>query len=269
MKLAIQENLLPGDSALRRLENARALGLDGVEYDAGGLGPVRLPEIAAALQAVNMQASAVYVGGVHLIHPDYEKREAAIVQLRQAMTDALDLGARGTVFMPHRADTPRLPDLRPLKTPVELEVDLLVKQLKTTLSDLAYALGAELYLAPRNRYETHLVRRMEQAAVILSRNKNHPHIKIAADLFHAALEESDLSAALTQHAAQTGYVRLADHNNRLPGDGHTNFAAALGALKQAGYDGWLTIAAAPPDHDTWNMDELRASIHMLKRTITT
>lgn len=268
MKLAIQEDLLPGDSVLRRLENARSLGLDGVEYHANRLGPVRLPEIAAALQTLNMRASAVYVGGVHLIHPSYEQREAAIVQLRQAMTDALDLGARGAVFAPHRADTPRLPDLRPLKTPVELEVDLLVRQLSTTLSDLAYALGAELYLATRNRYETHLIRRLEQAATVLKRNKNHPHVKIAADLFHAALEEADMAAALAEHAEQTGYVRLADHNNRLPGHGHTDFAAALGALKQAGYDGWLTIAAAPPDHTAWSLDDLRASVVMLKRIIT-
>ena len=268
MKLAIQEKLLPGDSALRRLENARALGLDGVEYDAESLGPVRLPEIAAALQTLTMQASAVNAGAVHLIHPDYDQREAAIVQVRQAMTDALDLGARGAVFVPHRADTPCLPDLRPLRTPVELEVDLLVKQLSTTLSDLAYALGAELHLAPRNRYETHLVRRMEQAATILRRNRDHPHVKIAADLFHAALEETDLPATLAEYAAQIGYVRLADHNNRLPGHGHTDFTAALGALKQAGYDGWLTIAAAPPDHGIWSLDDLRTSIHLLKGIIT-
>ena len=156
MQLAIQEALLPGVTTKERLAHAQTLGLAGVEFGAEGLTD-RIPEIAEILGVTGLKTSAVNVGKVPLIHPKLDERDKAMITIRQAMANALDLGATGVVFIPHDADTPRLPDLRPYKSSLELEIELLLNLLKSTLADLAYAMGAELLLAPVNRNETHLL----------------------------------------------------------------------------------------------------------------
>ena len=53
---------------------------------------------------------------------------------------------------------------------------------------------------------------------------------IVADLFHMALDEPDIPAAILDNAALIGHVHLADSNRRLPGQGVTDFKAAFAAL---------------------------------------
>ena len=143
--------------------------------------------------------------------------------------NAVDIGAAGVVFVPHFG-APVLPDLMPWMTAGELEVELLYTHLRT-LSDYAEAMGVDLYVEPINRYETHLLNRLEQAAQI-ARRLDHPRVKIVADLFHMALEEADIPAAIRDHADCIGHVHLADNNRRLPGQGMTDFAAAAAALNR-------------------------------------
>lgn len=241
MRLAIQEALLPGRTARQRLEHAQRAGLAGVEVLAEGL-TARVPEVAEALAETGLAAAAVNLGRADgYLSPDMAERERAVGRLRQAMADAVDLGAGHVVFVPHFGP-PRMPDLRPYRAPVELDAEMMVWLLRT-VSDLAYALGVELNILPVNRYETYFINRLEQAAAFRRKVKDHAHIKLAANLFHMALEEHSPAAALREYAPHLGYVQLADTNNRLPGEGLADFAAAAAALRDAGYDGWLTLAA--------------------------
>lgn len=242
MRLALQERLLPAHESIpQRIETAQALGFAGIEFDAHGLDE-RIEQIGAALHATGIQAAGVNIGGTHLLHPDFDQRDAAIASIRQAMADALDLGASGAVFRTHRADTPPLPDLRPYQHVEAMTADFLISQLRSTLADLAYAMGAELYLQPTHRYETPLLHRLEQAASILHQNDDHPHIKLAAHTYHMALEESDPVAALQAYAGRCGVVHLADHHGGFPGTGLLDFPAIIAALREARFEGWLVLA---------------------------
>jgi sugar phosphate isomerase/epimerase len=255
MQLAIQETMLPGRSTLDRLEYAARLGLAGVEFDAGNL-TARVPEVAAALGHTGITAAAVNLGRqAGYLSPEMAEREAAIGRLRQAMADAVDIGAAHVIFVPHFGG-PRMPDLTPYRSPVELEGEMLVWLLRT-VSDLAYAIGVELDILPVNRYETYFLNRLEQAVFFRRKIRDHPHVKIAAALFHMALEEADITAALRQHAGHIGYLYLADHNGRLPGQGMIDFAAVAAALHDGGYAGWLTLAASPPGE---NLPRLAAEL---------
>ena len=75
---------------------------------------------------------------------------------------------------------------------------------------------------------------------------DHPHLGIVADLFHMALDEPDIPGAIRQNAAHIGHVHLADSNRRLPGQGTTNFKAALAALEEVGYTGWMAFECGQP-----------------------
>ena len=125
MKIAIQESALPGETVLQKLQNAQKIGIRGVEFAAEGLHQ-RIDEILGAREATGVQAAAVDAGATHLLHPDFNQRDKAIVTLRTAMTDALDIGADGVVFIPHYSTSAVLPDLRPYKSAVEMEGELLV-----------------------------------------------------------------------------------------------------------------------------------------------
>lgn len=259
MPLAIQETMLPGRGVLERLQAARELGFAGVEFSTVGL-TERVPEIADALEKTGLRASAVYAG-THCGHcdPDPAAREAAIARLRQSMADALDIGAAGVIFVAHRGAL-HLPDLTPFHTPVQLAAELTWWLLRQ-VSDLAYALGVELYLLPVNPYESPFINTLADAAIFRRKINDHPHVKLAANSFHMALAEADLGAALREHAADVAYVQLADSNRRLPGQGMMNLAALADALRAINYDGWITLEHETPDSfDTRRAAELALSL---------
>jgi sugar phosphate isomerase/epimerase len=268
MPIAIQEDMLPGRTLLHKFENAQALDIAGIEFWAEGLAP-RVPEIAHAVAQTGVKAAAVNFGRAgSLLHPQPAERQRALTDLRLAMANSIDIGARQVVFVPHYG-APLLPDLHPYKTAVQLEAEMLVAYLKQIFTDLAYAMGVMLYLEPVNRYETHFVNRLDQMASIRKKIKDHEHVRLAASLFHMALEERDPLHALRDHAAGIGYIHIADSNRGLPGQGKTDFAAVAAVLKDIAYDGWLTLECGEPGSNAPNarvlMADLPDALEMLRR----
>lgn len=247
MQLAIQEAMLPGRSALERFQRAQALGLAGVELDAGNL-DMRIEELADAIEATGVQAAAIHMGHIDgYLSPERDDREAAISQLRQTMASAVDLGVEIVTFVPQWGPS-RMPDLTPYRARQELDAEMMIWLLRT-VSDLAYALGVTLAMQPVNRFETDFMHTLTQAGHFCEVVKDHPHIRIAASLFDMALEEDDPIEALKAQASRIAYMRIADSNRRLPGEGLLDFKAISGALSEAGYQGWLTLASTEPGQD--------------------
>ncbi|MDX1991772.1 MAG: sugar phosphate isomerase/epimerase [bacterium] len=237
MKIAVPEHLLLGFTLEEKLRHAKMIGADGVEFAADGL-TARVPQVAEALAKVGLQAAAVDAGFTRLVHPDYAERDRAIARLRQAMADSLDLGSGTVVFLSHFQTEPCLPDLSPYKSAVELEAEMLVKQLRATLTDLAYAMGAELVLLPVRQQKAHLVNRLGQAARIRAGTDDHPHLWVGADLDDVLHEEADPLEAAREYAPMLRYVRL---------NGVINHSGLLAALMERGYDGWLSLTDGEVD----------------------
>jgi sugar phosphate isomerase/epimerase len=195
-----------------------------------------------------------------------EERTRALAELREAIGLAGRIGAAGVVFVPHFFG-PLLPDLSPFMDAVALERALLRAQLGE-LADDAERARVRLWVEPVNRYETHLLVRLADAASVV-RPLGRPGLGIVADLFHMALDEADLPAAIREHASMIGHVHLADHNRRLPGQGRTDFAAAFAALAEASYAGWCAFECGEPGDNAPRADtylrELPASLDALRR----
>lgn len=243
MRIAIQEDMLTGRTATERFQHAASLGADGVEVWGRDLS-LRVDELMGAAEAASLPVAAVNHGRLpSILDADPFVREQGLDALRSSITCAADLGAAGVIFVPHFG-APSLPDLRPWLSPTELEAELLNQHLRT-LEDFADAFSVELYVEPINRYETHFLNRLEQAAAI-ARKRNHRRVKIVADVFHMALEETSMTEAIRQQSDVIGYVHLADHNRRLPGQGFTPFADLSAALRAGGYDGWASYECGDP-----------------------
>jgi sugar phosphate isomerase/epimerase len=270
MRFAIQEDMLAGRTLRARLQHAREMGFAGVEFWSDGL-TARVPEVAEALSASGLCASSVNMGRVDgFLYPDARARDRAVSAMRQAFADALDIGAAGVTFVPHYGANHQ-PDLTPFKTPIEIEYELMVWLLRG-VSDLAYAIGVDLYMQPLNRYETHFMNRVDQAVHFRRQIKDHPHVKVAANLFHMALEEmmpiDTLRTALQADSHDIGVIYLADSNRRVPGHGLLDFRAVMAVLKDCGYQGWLTLECGTPgqNHEYANdfADALPACLAQLK-----
>lgn len=264
MPLAIQEHLLPGDTLSSRFQTARDLGFDAIQVHGNDSLAERIPELVHTASDTGLRFSAVDLGHTHLLHPTFDVREAALVRVRRMMGHALDLEADGVIFRANYAPQAVLPDLHPYKSALELEGELLVSQLKNTLCDLAYAMGAHLILTHTDSQDTHLVQRLRHAHAIRRKLKGHPHLHTAADLYAMSREEADTASALGEHLDGLRVLMLRDSSGGLPGSGTLDFGAVAAALRHAGYTGWLTLAAAPnaqPDASAiqHSLDHLRAA----------
>lgn len=241
--VAIQEDMLPGPTLADRFDQAADLGVQGIEFWSRTLAG-QAGEIERLSGRAGVVAASVNHGRrARFLDPDPQERERAMAELEQAIGLAGRIGAAGVVYVPHFFG-PLLPDLAPYKSAVELERGLLSAQIELLLEEVERA-GIQLWVEPVNRYETHLLVRLRDAASVVAPFP-HPQLGIVADLFHMALDEPDIPAAIRANAEHIGHVHLADSNRRLPGQGATDFAAALNALDAIEYQGWMAFECGNP-----------------------
>jgi sugar phosphate isomerase/epimerase len=110
--------------------------------------------------------------------------------------------------------------------------------------------GQPLLYEPLNRSETNLFNQQLAAADFLNeRGLASAGVKLLCDLFHMSSEEEDLAATLRQIGGRPGdllgHVHWADSNRQAMGFGQTDAAAAFVALKDVGYDGYLSAEVFP------------------------
>ncbi|MFI9389529.1 sugar phosphate isomerase/epimerase family protein [Streptomyces bauhiniae] len=239
LTIAAQEQLLPGDTLQAKWEFAQEAGYGAIELRAKGdlhfAG--RLDELKqAAKDGVVMPT--VCVDMLHFLGAfDEELRRDAVAQLKSQLTVIAEIGGHG-------AQTPasygmfsrRLPPFEPPRSEEE-DREILLAGL-TELGEHARREGVTLYLEPLNRYEDHMVNRLEQAADLI-RATGLDSVRIGIDSYHMNIEESDPSAAILAHAEYIGHAQVSDSNRLQPGAGHLDWPAWLGALHTIGYDGVL------------------------------
>lgn len=115
------------------------------------------------------------------------------------------------------------------------------------LSALSAGHGMPLLYEPLNRYETNLFNRLGDTARWLE-TRSLNQVRILADLFHMNIEESDSAAALREAGRWVGHVHFADSNRRAIGFGHTAVPPVVAALRDIGYQGYLSAEILPlPD----------------------
>jgi len=246
MKLAIQEDMLPGRSWRERFERAQQIGFDGVELWMDGT-EEHLLEIASALETTGLAVAALNIGrNDGYLAPEMPSRESAIALLRRGIATAADFEAGNLVFVPHFGEL-STPDLKPHRSAEEIASDLMLWLLRT-VSDLGYVFDVTLHMQPRHRYITSFMNTVAQAVRFSDAIKNNPHVRIAPNLFDMALEESDVRAVLKQHHDRIGYLHLSDSNGRLPGQGLLNWQAIADTLHEVNYDGWLCLSMGHPIH---------------------
>lgn len=247
MKLAVQENLLPGADASAKWDAARRLGFDGVELR-GTSGPdltARLPELRAARKAGAVFPSICVISDRFIGDWDADRRAEALATMKDLLSVAGEMGARGAVtpasYGMHFNYLPPFTPRRDAAGDRAILTDMLGQ-----LGDHAKAEGVLVLLEPLNRYEDHMLNTLAQGVELLGA-LGHGSVKLMADLYHMNIEEADGAAALRDAAPHVAHVHLADSNRQVPGRGHVRFAPAFAALRETGFDGACAIECIPPE----------------------
>lgn len=239
LKLAVQENLIPGADLIEKWKTVRAVGYDAIELRGSAGMRDRLAELRAARNA-GMTASSICVISDRFIGDfDAVRRAEALAAMKELCDVAAEVGAKGVITpASYGMHSNRLPPFAAQRTPEE-DRDILLDMLGA-LGSHAAARGVVVYLEPLNRYEDHMVNTLAQGAA-LCRAVDMPSVRLMADLFHMNIEEADLPRALRDASDMVAHVHLADSQRLEPGTGHTDFQAAFRALEEVGFDGFGAI----------------------------
>jgi sugar phosphate isomerase/epimerase len=262
MRLAFSTNAYlkhPFDEAAARIA---ALGYDGLELLAdvphawpAGLLDGQKQAIRAAMERVGLQFSninAFMMNAVNdyrqpywypsFIEPDPHYRRVRVDHTRRALSLCAELGA------PHITTEPGGP-IAPGQTRQEA-IDLFVEVLKP-LAQHAHDCGVLLLIEP----EPGLLLETTDQYLEVAERVNAPSLGLNFDVGHAFCVSEELPRSIARLAPHTRHYHVEDiaatrvHHHLVPGTGAIDFEEVVAAIKQTGYDGWLTVELYPFQDD--------------------
>ena len=223
-------------SHLDLLPRIKEHGFDGVEiplFDPAGFPAA---EIRRGLEAHGLECTvcSIIPQGRSLISEDTGVRKRTRQHLRDTIQAAADVGSRlvdGPLYCP----VGFLPGRR--RTRDEWLWAIEGYQAVTEALD---ASDVTLAIEPLNRFEAYFLNTAADAASLCD-EVAHPRVGVAFDTFHANIEEKKLPEACRLIGRHLKHVQISENDRGTPGSGHTDWTGVLRALRDIGYDGWLTI----------------------------
>jgi D-psicose/D-tagatose/L-ribulose 3-epimerase len=137
----------------------------------------------------------------------------------------------------------------------EQEKQWAIENLKAA-GDYAGQAGVTLTLEFLNRFESYLMNTVAQAKEITDAVGSE-FVGIHYDTHHVHYEEYDIAKAIKNGGSSIKHVHYSESNRGNPGQGLVDWETNTKALKEIGYDGWITIEAF-----TTKVDGLRQALHV-------
>lgn len=119
-------------------------------------------------------------------------------------------------------------------------------------------LGVKLCLEPLSPPEADFINTCAEAVAIL-RRLQHPSFALHLDVKAMSTDAGPTPDLIRRYAKQAGHFHANDANRRGPGFGDTDFVPIFQALKDAGYQGWVSVEVFDytPDPVTIARDSIR------------
>jgi len=223
-------------SHLALLPEIKQAGFDGVELPLIDPTQVNAADIRPALADNGLECTfcSVIPGGMSAISDDAGVRRATLEHMKTCIKVAVEAGGR-LIVGPLYSPVGYLPGRRRNADEWNRAVEF-YQSLGDTLASHQVAIAIE----PLNRFETHFLNTAEDA-VALCDQIGSPWVGMLFDTFHANIEEKDVAAALRKTARHLRHVHTCENDRGTPGTGHVDWTGVFAALREMGYDGWLTI----------------------------
>ncbi|HEY6290026.1 MAG TPA: sugar phosphate isomerase/epimerase family protein [Terriglobia bacterium] len=220
-------------------------GFDGVELFLSPDEPADIPSVRKVLDDLGLERTACSVlpRDSNPVSAQPEVRERGREVLKRCVERTAELGAR-LICGPIYAGLGVMTGRRRTEDEWKWAVDNL-----QAAAQQARALGVTLCVEPLNRFETYFLNTQQDAARLV-RAVGAPNVKVHFDTFHANIEEQNPAASVRAIAGELGHVHISENDRGVPGTGHNDWSGILSALREVGYDGWLTIESfAQPEPD--------------------
>ncbi|MGB0328933.1 MAG: TIM barrel protein [Akkermansiaceae bacterium] len=234
---------------------AKRHGYDSVELFFPGPDFITVDEVKALASEHDLGIAAVGTGagmvkhGLSLTDPEPSKREAALDFILKMIDFGGQLGAPailGSMQGKWGGAASR-----------EQALGWLADALKVA-GETAAKYDVSFIYEPLNRYETNLINDLTEGARYLEKH-NLSNVVLLADLFHMNIEESNVADAIRAAGKHIGHVHFADSNRWAMGFGHTDPTPIVAALKEIGYNDYLSAEVFPkPDPDACAAREIKS-----------
>lgn len=246
-KLAVCNETFQGAGFAKGCELALATGYAGLEIapwtlseDPAGLSIERRREYRSAIE----QEGVAYVGlhslltappgELHITTPDDAVRQRSWDYFRRLVDLCADLGDNGLMI---------LGSGKQRRTVGGSSVQDAVKRLSDGLASVADHAGERGVTILPETLAPHLcdvLTSMEQTCAMVD-EIGHPAVQTMFDTHNAVAEPVSHDVLIRQHAEFIKHVHINEMDGRHPGTGDYDFSVPLRALKEVGYDGWLSL----------------------------
>lgn len=222
------------------IRKAAQLGYDGVELALKNVKEVNVNQLQLLLKQTGLQVSCISTGqvyaetGLMFTETDNTKR----VMLRNVFKEIIDFAS----------DFGQLVNIGRVRGMIGQKgrqfAESYFADMVYELCDYAELKGVRIVLEPVNRYEINFINSIEEGVELLNK-VNHRNLGLMPDVFHMNIEDVQIGMELSKYIKYIDYIHLADSNRLAPGWGHTDFQDIFKNLREAGYDGWLSVEILP------------------------
>ena len=224
------------DRHRKLLNDIKATGYDGVEIPIFGGAPDDYKRLGEMLDKIGLERTAVSAMGdpaMNLIG-DAAARRAGIAYMKKTIDCAVALGAN-TLSGPLHSTLGLFSGVGPTSAEKKRSVAS-----QRAIGDHAGKRNVTIGLEALNRFECYLINTMADLSAHID-DIGHPNIRAMYDTFHANIEEADPIGAYTKHMKNIVHIHISENDRGVPGRGNIPWKKTFSAIRESGYDGWLTI----------------------------
>jgi sugar phosphate isomerase/epimerase len=245
MKYAVCSEIFQGWSMDKAMAYARKAGYDGFEISPFTIAKYvteipaverrRLREVASGLglEITGLHWVLAQTEGLYMNHPEAAIRARTSQYFCDLVDCCADLGGHTIVV-----GSPKQRNIMDGVTPAQAW-DWATECFKPAVA-CAEARQVTFCMEPLAPVETNFLNRAEDA-IRFARQFNSPAMKIILDVKAMCSESKPIPQIIRESKGEFGYFHANDQNLKGPGFGDVDFQPIAAALREVGYDGWMSV----------------------------
>lgn len=245
MRFSICNEIFQGWDLERIFEYASRLGYDGVEIapftlcsDVRKVNTEERRKIREAASSHNLQIPGIHWAlvtpkGLHITHPKESVRRFTQEYLCELVKFNSDIGGKVIVF-----GSPQQRNI--LNGVSEERAWNLASTFFHNCSKFAEDYDITIAIEPLARHLTNFINTSEEALKLI-KEVNHPNFKLILDVYSMTDEEKPIEEIIRGAGSYLVHFHVNDDNERGPGFGGANYHSVVGALKEIGYKGFVSV----------------------------